>query len=93
MKKRGFTLIEIITCIALISLIGIGTIIGLNINKGKVTNSLGQQSSDDKSVADYLTSPTNNTTSMKYKLEEWFNGYLEDGTKERFSEEVKDLLD
>ena len=45
-------------------------------NKGKVTNSLGQQSSDDKYVADYLTSPTNNTTSMKYKLDEWYNTNL-----------------
>ena len=61
-------------------------------NKGKVTNSSGQQSTGDKNDADYVNSPTNNTTSMKYKLEEWFNGYLEDGTKERFSEEVKDLL-
>ncbi len=45
-------------------------------NKGKVTNSLGQQSSGDKNVADYLTSPTNNTTSMKYKLDEWYNTNL-----------------
>ena len=45
-------------------------------NKGKVTNSLGQQSSGDKYVADYLTSPTNNTTSMKYKLDEWYNTNL-----------------
>ncbi len=45
-------------------------------NKGKVTNSLGQQSTSDKYVADYLTSPTNNTTSMKYKLDEWYNTNL-----------------
>ena len=45
-------------------------------NKEKVTNSLGQQSSGDKYVADYLTSPTNNTTSMKYKLDDWYNTNL-----------------
>ena len=45
-------------------------------NQGKVTNSLGQQSTSDKYVADYLTSPTNNATSMKYKLDEWYNTNL-----------------
>ncbi len=44
--------------------------------EGKVTNSLGQESQYDKYVADYLTSPTSNTTSMKYKLEEWYNTNL-----------------
>ena len=44
--------------------------------QGKVTNSLGQESQYNKYVADYLTSPTSNTTSMKYKLDEWYNTNL-----------------
>ena len=39
--------------------------------QGKVTNSSGQQSTNDKYVADYVNGQTNNTSSMKYKLESW----------------------
>ena len=39
--------------------------------QGKVTNSSGQLSTNDILVADYVNGQTNNTNSMKYKLEEW----------------------
>ncbi len=61
-------------------------------NKTKITNSSGGQTNYDAKIADYINSPTDNMTSMKYKLEEWFNGALEDEKTPRFSEEIKEFL-
>lgn len=99
-KKRGFTLIEIITCIALISLIGIGTIIGLNINKGKVTNDKDKKIKEaievylatekDNEGLTYLNGIQNGGKGLYFTVNDLYEtGYLDEKTVSTLEKETK----